>query len=151
MKIYIVSHYWDNGESYEDYRDYEDHFHFSTLKKATTFFWDKVNSDYEGRYTLISKELDTQEEEKLEESAWVNCTSSWPYDTPEYYEPKDEEYYEPEDNSQTLDDSMWEEQDEEEQRIIDEWLTHKGENYKVFKEMEEAQLMSLLKSLNTLL
>ena len=38
MKIYIVSHYWDNGESYEDYRDYEDLFHFSTLKKATTFF-----------------------------------------------------------------------------------------------------------------
>lgn len=95
--------------------------------------------------------MDTQEEEKLEESAWVNCTSSWAYDTPEHYEPENEEYYELEDDFQTLDDSMWEEQDEEEQRIIDEWLNHKGENYKVFKEMEEAELMSLLKSLNTLL
>ena len=70
--------------------------------------------------------MDTQEEEKLEESAWVNCTSSWPFDISEYYEPENKEYYEPEDDSQTLDDSMWEEQDEEEQRIINEWLTHKG-------------------------
>jgi len=77
MKIYIVSHYWNNGESYEDYRSYEDHFHFSTLKKAMTFFQDKVTSDYEGRYILISKELNTQEEEELAKSAWVKCLSTW--------------------------------------------------------------------------
>lgn len=77
MKIYVVSHYWDNGLSYEDYQDFETHEYYSTYEKAASVFWDCVTSDYEGKYVLFSVELDTQATEELEVSAWITCHSAW--------------------------------------------------------------------------
>lgn len=75
MLIYIVSHYWDNGESYEDYDHYEEHKYYSSLMLASQSFWRKASEDYEGKYTLKSKELDTQGEELLEETPYIECSS----------------------------------------------------------------------------
>lgn len=75
MLIYIVSHYWDNGESYEDYDHYEEHKYYSSLELASQSFWRKASEDYEGKYILKSKELDTQGEELLEETPYIECSS----------------------------------------------------------------------------
>ena len=87
MKIYIVSHYWDNGESYEDYRSFEEHFHFSTLEKASKFFQEKTTS-FEGKWKLSCKELDTQNSELIEETSYNECHSTfWDWEDEEDYEP----------------------------------------------------------------
>jgi hypothetical protein len=149
MKIYVVSHYYNNGESYEDYREYENHEFYSTLKKAIKAFWDHVTVDYEGKFVLSVKTLDTQEGQKLEESAWVNCTPYYPdeewqgdpdYDdyNCEYTGPDPlasiEEYWEwerecgchPEDNISEEEDKAW-----------FEYVTTPGTNYREWEEVNE--------------
>lgn len=92
MNIYIVTHYTDNGERGEDYCKYEDRFYFSTLENASQFFWKKVTDDYEGQFTLVEWELDTQEHSEIETSVWIDCTPWWYYHYDE--ENYDEEDYE---------------------------------------------------------
>ena len=143
MKIYVVSHYYDNGESYEDYREYENHELYSTYQKAKDKFWASVVGDYEGKYVLTEWELDTQEKNTLEESAWIKCTS-W-YDKQSCcYEPDPEEYeYDPwEEYADSVDynteyacaefESM-----KDEIKAEEEWLCHEGTNYQEWKECDE--------------
>ncbi len=148
MKIYVVSHYYDNGESYEDYREYEEHKLYSTLQIASEYFWASVVDDYEGKYVLTEWELDTQEKKTLEESAWIKCkpyyNDEWQGDyEPEYddewhnYSPNPsesyKEYWRWEDSSPDWNDDISEEED----KAWYEYVTTPGTNYQEWKECEE--------------
>lgn len=142
MKIYVVTHFYDNGESYEDYREYEEHKLYSTYRKAQEEFWASVVSDYEGKYVLTEWELDTQEKKTLEESAWIKCTS-W-YDNQNCCEPNPEEYeydlweeYADSVDYNTEYDCAEFESMKDEIKAEREWLTHEGTNYQEWKECEE--------------
>ena len=144
MKIYLVSHYYDNGESYEDYRTYEDHFYYSTLKLATSIFWDKATGDYEGKYVLSSVELDTQETECLEKTPYLPCSSQWEdYFEQNNPEPEDEEYDDLPDPNKSAEEAfrhldMVDREDcYRELDIEREWLSHEGSNYQEWEECEE--------------
>lgn len=156
MTVFIVKHYYNNGESYEDYREYEDTFLFSTQKKASDFFWTKVTDDYEGKYVLLEWEADTQEKTILEESVFITCTpESWSYDCFEdcqdFDDSKDsndcqdfyfKEYY----------DAVAAFANRDEYLAEEEWLLSSHEHNKLFKEMEEAKALDELNaSLDTLL
>lgn len=119
MKIYIVSHYYDNGESYEDFRDFEDFLYYSTLEQAIRVYWENTCGDYEGKYSLREITLDTQESKLLDESEWVKCNSM----IDDYYDSLYEDDYPR--------DEYWEECEEarHEEEIVNSWLTHKGELY----------------------
>lgn len=150
MKIYTVNHYYDNGESYEDYKEYEDILYYSTLDKAWSIFWEKVTSDYEGIIKLKELTLDTQEVITLEESVWIDCKSSCDYPSElDYIGNYDDYYYDDFDYNRDYDDDLWETY-EEEICTIDEWLTHEGENYKIFEEINAIRLANLLKDLEEL-
>ena len=90
MVIYVVIHYYDNGESYEDYREYQDSYLFSTENKASTFYWERVINEYEGQYKLFKWELDTQVRHELEASVYLKCRSM--YDTDDYYNYNNTDY-----------------------------------------------------------
>lgn len=136
MNIYIVSHYYDNGESYEDYQDYQDHYYFSSLKMATAFYWDKVDGDYEGKYTLVKKTLNTQEEEQLEYSEYLPCSSCWDNLPPR---PEAEEDYQDDDYDYCYDEQSecYVTEEEEEYYATQEYLNTPGTNYNMFKEIDE--------------
>lgn len=161
MKIYIVSHYYDNGESYEDYRTYETHQYYSTLEKASQAYWTFVCDDYQGQYKLYEKELDTQKDKLLEESVWLECFPYY-YNDPEdvwsdcddenSYEAWLEEHYypggepkNPEKDIKTAWEHMdWEESldqcdsvSEEEDRAWLEYVTTPGTNYQEWEEVNE--------------
>lgn len=146
MKIYVVSHYYDNGESYEDYREYENHELYSTYQKAKDKFWASVISDYEGKYVLTEWELDTQEKSILEESTWIKCkpwyNDEWQGDYEPDYEDYDcspnpaenyKEYWRWEDSSPDWNDDISEEED----KAWFEYVTTPGTNYQEWKECEE--------------
>lgn len=152
MKIYTINHYWNNGESYEDYREYENILYYSTLDKAYNIFWEKVTSDYEGIIKLKEITLDTQEIITLEESAWINCTSIWDsYEDNyigDYNYTYEDDYYDT--YSQYYNNAEMEVL-EEESYAIDEWLTHEGENFKIFEEINAIRLTNILKDLENLI
>lgn len=75
MDIYVVSHYYDNGESYEDYREYQSHKYYSTLELASSNFQRETYGEYEGQYELSKIELDTQETECIEKTDYHRCRS----------------------------------------------------------------------------
>lgn len=146
MKIYVVSHYYDNGESYEDYREYKEHKLYSTLQIASEYFLAAVVDDYEGKYVLTEWELDTQEKKTLEESAWIECkpyyNGGWQGDYEPDYEDYDyspnptesyKEYWRWEDSSPDWNDDISEEED----RAWFEYVTTPGTNYQEWKECEE--------------
>lgn len=148
MKIYIVTHFYDNGESYEDYREYTDYFMFSTEDKAYAFYCEKILLDYEGRYSMYEKELDTQKQTLLEVSPWVECSSMYQYEPCfEDYEPCLEDY-EPDpweqyaDSTDYVDDYTMAEYEsiQDELRAEDEWLTTKREQGEILDEIEEDKL-----------
>lgn len=145
MKIYVVIHSYDNGESYEDYREYKDYMMFSTYQKASYYFWNHVVDDYMGKFTLIEWELDTQERKTLEESVYIKCISCWDTISPDYSE---EDYYcnEPGESYDLWDCAKYE-SIQEELKDEYEWLTHKGENYEIFKQLERDKEEDLLKEL----
>lgn len=166
MKIYVVTHFYDNGESYEDYREYEDHYYYSTFELASALFWEKAASDYEGQYVLSSVELDTQETECLEKTPYLPCSSQWD----KYYaqvnpEPDYEDYdYTPDPTESYIEYWRWEdlccptiEEDipEEEDKAWLEYMTTPGTNYQEWEECErelkERRNAILLDELNTLL
>lgn len=163
MKIYIVTHFYDNGESYEDYREYEYYYMFSTDAKAYAFYCEQILSDYEGRYSLIEWELDTQKRVLIEESPWVNCTSEWDrmceenareQETewePPYLDPADSIY----DYWKWEDMGNYEYSPEEEDRIVLEYLNTPHTNYKEWqecnKEIQERKNAILLEDLSNLL
>lgn len=72
MKIYIVTHYWDNGCWGDEYRDYEECEYYSTLELAFIAYYNHINDEYQGEYTLESVELDTQKNETIRKSLWVD-------------------------------------------------------------------------------
>lgn len=145
MKIYVVTHFYDNGESYEDYREYTDYFMFSTEAKAYAFYCEKILSDYEGRYSMYEKELDTQKQTLLEVSPWVACSSI------NQYEPCFEDYeseYDPEDfypNPMESyreywrwdDETSYDDISEEEYKAWLEYVTAPGTNYQEWEEVNE--------------
>jgi len=153
MKIYAVLHYYDNGLSFEDYREYTDTYLFETRKAANDYFWTKVTDDYEGKYELYEWELDTQNKVLIEDSIWITCT---PIDDIYSSIDFDDCYQEAEDyftiEQETIKDYLYTNPDDIDESTAEiEWLTHEGENYKLFKEMEEAKNNAELKSLNSLL
>ena len=92
MKIYCVKHHYDNGEYGEDYRADTDLFLFSTIKKATNYYYSYVAEDFEGKYELVEWELDTQDQKVLEETPYVPCTPYDPYEDDLYDEEPDMDY-----------------------------------------------------------
>lgn len=149
MKIYTINHQYTNGMTYEDYREYEDILYYSTLDKAYSIFWEKVTSDYEGIYYIKEITLDTQEVNIIEESAYIE--ESYPYND-EPYNDFDDCYWDCEYSEDPWEVYYLNESDElnEEWDIIDEWLTHEGENYKIFEEINAIRLDNLLKDLEEL-
>lgn len=154
MKIYVVKHFYDNGESYEDYREYEDTWLYSTYQKAANFFWASVVGDYEGKYTLIEWELDTQKRTKLEESAWVPCTSWYDEQSDEYFsDPENFEYDPWKQYADSAED--WKavyacaesESIQDELVAEEEWLVHENENYELFKELDRDNIEDLCSTL----
>ena len=151
MNIYIVSHYYDNGESYEDYREYQDHEFYSTLKKASQAFWKHVTEDYEGMYQLIRKTLDTQEAKLLEESEWIKCTRYYPEE--DWQGDYDDDYYtcdsyeEPDPTASIKEYWEWEDElnmycacgdiSEEEDKAWLNYVITPGTNYYTFKEVDD--------------
>ena len=150
MKIYTINHYQTNGESYEDFQDWEDVFYYSSLDKAYSAFWDKVTSDYKGIIRLKEVTLDTQETKILEESAWIDCKNSWDYPSEDYIGNYNDYYYDDFDYDRDYNDAVRQTL-EDEIRDIDEWLTHEGENYKIFEEINAVRLVNLLKDLEELI
>lgn len=141
MKIYVVTHFYDNGESYEDYREYTDYFMFSTEAKAYAFYCDKILLDYEGRYSMYEKELDTQKQTLLEVSPWVKCSSMYPYEPClEDYESDPCEQYT--DSVDYVDDYTMAvyESIKDELKAEAEWLTTKREQGEILDEIEEDRL-----------
>lgn len=150
MKIYVVSHYYDNGESYEDYREYKDSYMFSTEGKAYAFYCDKILSDYEGKYLMYEWELDTQNVTLIEKSPWVDCTSPYQYfhnEYPEDYEPVYEcDSQEQYDSKDYIDDNIAESVSLlEELEAEEEWLTTKREQGEILDEIETDRLNDALK------
>lgn len=146
MKIYVVSHYYNNGESYEDYREYEEHKLYSTYQLGLRAFYDCVESDYEGKYVLTEWELDTQEKEILEESAWITCKPCYNEEWQGDYEPDYEDYdYSPDPTDSYKEYWRWEDSlpdwgddiSEEEDKAWYEYVTTPGTNYQEWKECEE--------------
>lgn len=138
MKIYVVIHYFDNGESYEDFRDYEDFLYYSTLEQAIRVYWEKTSCDaYEGRYTLKEITLDTQEERILEKSKYIHCSSQfndWYADnSEEEHNAEEMMLYDLENHNihDIYDIQYWHECEEarQEEETVNSWLTHKGELY----------------------
>lgn len=165
MKIYVVTHFYDNGESYEDYREYIEYAMFSTEAKAYAFYCEKILSDYEGRYSVFEWELDTQEKTLLEESPWVKCSSMYSCDDWQgEYEPEynPEDYYpDPMESYKEYwrhEDTFWHRNDdisEEEDKAWLEYVTTPGTNYREYqeceRELQEKRNAILLEELNTLL
>lgn len=164
MKIYVVTHFYDNGESYEDYREYTDYFMFSTEAKAYAFYCEKILSDYEGRYSMYEKELDTQKQTLLEVSPWVKCTSYYDEQWQGEYEPEYEPEYDYPDPMESYkeywrhEDAFWHQDDdisEEEDKAWLEYVTTPGTNYQeweeVNKEIEERKKAILFEELNEML
>lgn len=161
MNIYIVTHYWDNGETYpEDRIDFEEHKMYSTLALAQSEYYSHITDDYEGKYTLTEKTLDTQEERKLEESPWVECKCF--LDCCDYNDDNCccNDYYEYPDPEKSVEDfwrwyDMCKCQDEYRKNCdikseLDaerEWLTHKGENWEIFEEIKKDRENKLINEL----
>lgn len=153
MKIYVVTHFYDNGESYEDYREYTDYFMFSTEAKAYSFYCEKILSDYEGNYSIIEWTLDTQEKVLLEKSPWIKCTSYYDEEWQGEHEPEYDQlepcydqygyYFDPRDPEKRSHNALWalemfeREEYYEELSLESEWLTHEGTNYQEWKEVNE--------------
>lgn len=163
MDIYIVSHYYNNGESYEDYREGETHEFYSSFEKASKAFWNYVCDNYEGKFVLIRKTLDTQEAECLEESVWIKCSpwycqEEWQgeyepeYDPEDYYPDPMESYRE---YWRWDDDTSYDDISEEEDKVWFEYVTTPGTNYQeweeVNKEIEERKKAILFEELNEML
>lgn len=163
MKIYVLSHFYDNGESYEDYREYEEHKLYSTYQLGLKAFYDSVESDYEGKFNLIEWELDTQKRQLLEESAWIKCkpyyNEEWQGDYEPDYEYEEDapdptesykEYWRWEDASPEYDDIP-----EDEDKAWFEYVTTPGTNYREYQECEmelkERRSALLLEELTSLL
>lgn len=88
-EIYVILLNFDNGESYEDHKEYNFKKYFSTLEKATEFYNKKVKEPYIGAYFLYRIPLDTTFEEGHELTPWDIKTliksSDW-HDTKENME-----------------------------------------------------------------
>lgn len=170
MEIYIVSHFQDNGESYEDRQTWTNRWLFSTWEKAYAFYCNQIIDTYKGTFKLWKVKLDNYID--LDNSGLVLETSPWggyTYFEPEYDFPEDseidEEYCQcdyPEDSIKDYwkyEDSMYSYDStcisEEEEAVITDWLTHKGENYQIFEEIrkceEDKLTIELLKDLISLL
>lgn len=147
MKVYAVTYYWDNGESYEDYDHYQETKLFSTYEKANTFYWDRVTSDYEGYYTFFEWELDTNEQTPLDESPHISCTPQRYRVEPDYYEVDDEQFMPGEDYDPVATMYAYAELElyKEEWEAEMEWLEHKGEQYEILESIEQDRLEDELK------
>lgn len=172
MKVWIVSHFWDNGEKYrEDLEEYQDYKIFSTYEKAMDYYCGCICPEYIGRYTLDGYEVDTHEIEQLEKSPWVDCPSY-----ADYLEEKMLDSYrsdnEPEVDYELI-GSYWDENLErwrhgnvhtdwnnypeedatpnsdikEELKAEREWLTHEGENKAIFDEIAKDKIDKLCANL----
>lgn len=151
MKIYIVTHRWTNGEQGEEYQEYEESFYFSTLELAAKEYWNGTR-DYIGKYILYSVELNTQDKLTLAESEWKKCPSVLQTAYEEAMEESSHDYG-LEDYSYFCDDlHYWRYPaciEEDEDILMEEWLTHEGENYRLLKALEDDRdydfLLSYLK------
>lgn len=155
MKVYAVKHEYDNGLSYEDYREYESVSLFSSYKQASEIFWDNATSDYQGKYTLLEWELDSQNKTVLEETPYIACMPEY-YNEEEYADDyidydSDEGYYYNSESWELIYDYCKAIAQDDSQKDIDDWLTHKGENYEIFHQIEQDRIDKLLQTLNELL
>ena len=156
MKIWIVKHHQDNGEHYEDRYTWDEFYYFSSYEKALAYYCDHIIDDYLGSFSIVEKTLDTQEETELEYSPWGGYTSMYDdVDNECYSEDYEDDHYcdDSEDGWPSLSiDELAEQQSIQEELMAEkEWLTHEGENYQIFKEIEECELAKLNKALDELI
>lgn len=103
-KIIVLSHYYDNGEQWEDYRDLQQHYYFSTTEEAEAFHHFLDNKEkFKGQWRIKSVILDTQETHVLWETKYYRCKSVYEEDEEErwqeLYEEEQAAYREEEENS----------------------------------------------------
>lgn len=159
MKVYVITHLWDNGESYEDYRESQCNMLYSTLDAAKSVYWSNVSKDYEGKFILREWELDTQYQTILEESKYIQCTPETYYDDYDNdYQDDESDYdygrYQPDPSASIEEYWQWcdqlddyEDIDPDEYECEYEWLTHKGENLADLQQLEIDELNKTLKEL----
>ena len=80
MKVYAIIRNWDNGLSYEDYREYTNTDIYSNLDEALNIYKTKTLNKYEGSVTLIEWEVDTNNKKTLKKSPYIDCTPYDPYE-----------------------------------------------------------------------
>lgn len=73
MDIYIVKHFYDNGLSYEDYRQYEDNLYYSSLELAENQYFPTIGKNFTGKYSVIKMTLDTNESNVIHETEYIHC------------------------------------------------------------------------------
>ena len=80
MKIYAIIHYFDNGLTYEDYRDYVTTNLYSDLSEASKIYQSETSDKYEGAFKLVEWEIDTNNKKTLQETSYIPCTPYDPYE-----------------------------------------------------------------------
>lgn len=73
MDIFILKHTYDNGLSYEDYRQYEDNLYYSTLELAENQYFSTIGKNFTGKYSVIQLTLDTNESKIIHETEYITC------------------------------------------------------------------------------
>lgn len=73
MEIFIIDHYYSNGETLEDYRSFLDYECYSSYEIALSKFHEYTSDSWEGAYVLRRVVLDTQETWVIEESEYKPC------------------------------------------------------------------------------
>lgn len=137
MKVFVLTHYLDNGEEYpEDRMEWEEHYYFSSEEiLCASYSLDDYESKEMGSWKAEAIELNTQETEVLWKTDWKSCRPLNNYDdefdpTPDPY--VDEDYYD--EDSDDYADYL------EEWSDANEWLVHNKSNLKDYLALYEEQL-----------
>lgn len=131
MKVFVLTHYLDNGEEYpEDRMEWEEHYYFSSEEMlCASYSLDYYKSKEMGSWKAEAIELNTQETKVLWKTDWKSCRSLDDYD--DEFDPTDEDYYDNEDSDDYA--SYLEEWGD-----ANEWLIHNKSNLKaLLKELED--------------
>lgn len=76
MKIYVLTHLYDNGLSYEDKMNFEDNYYYSSLEVLNM---NKPAASTQGMWIAKEIELDTQETKTIWQTEWIPCVPDYNY------------------------------------------------------------------------
>lgn len=143
MKVFVLTHYLDNGEEYpEDRMTWEEHYYFSSEEMlCASYSLDDYEDKEFGRWKAEAIELNTQKTEVLWKTEWKHCRSyeerygkftADPYE--DYDFPQDYDYSENYDDEDSDDYANY----LEEWGDANEWLIHNKSNLRaLLEELED--------------